>query len=322
MRGWPAAVAVVLAGSALAAADPELDLAEHDGIDLPFDRSQLSLTVRGTSPSTLDSGGSYRDSSVAVGGAVSLYSRLHVSSSELSMVRVLAQFRLEDERVQADVLGGDRQIGKGSLGATAIYLSPGRNLYMLYAGVALAQGGGTFDHLSPMPTVMGLGTASTGKTRWIYGGGIGYLFGRAWVLPAAGVLWPISNDWTLAVLLPAFADLRHAFSTTVSGDVMLAASGDQFDFANDGVFAGAADHLQLRLAQLRLSVGTTYRWSPSWSVRGELGVVVPRHLEILDGDTTVASGQTPGAGYVAATLRYAFGSSPTRWGADRDSALP
>jgi hypothetical protein len=286
------------------------ELGEQGSVDIPFDRSQLSLAMRGTSPSTLDAGGSYRDASVAVDGALSLYSRLHVSAQDVSMLRVLAQFRIEGERVEADMFASDRQILKTSLGATAIYLSPARNLYMVYGGAAIAQGAGTFDHLSLMPTVLGLGTVSAGQTRWLYGGGFGYVFGRGWVLPMAGVIWPIADDWTLTTLLPMFADLRHTFSSTISGDVLLAANADRFDFANDGDFATTSTHLQLRLVQLKLCVGVTYRWSPSWSLRGELGVLAPRKLDVVDDGTQVMSGRTPGAGYLSATMRYTFGNAP------------
>lgn len=292
-------------------AEPELEIGPVDSVDIPFDRSQLSLTLRGNAPSTFAEAGKYQDGAIGFGGAVSLYSRLHVAQGQLSALRVMAQFRIEGERVRADRLASDQQVTKGALGVTAMYLSPSLNLYALYAGAALAETSATLSSPKLMPAAIGIATYHTRKELiWIYGGGLGYALGRAWVLPAAGVMWSFAERWRLTAILPLVVDLHHSFTHELGADLVVAVSGDRFNFSNQAAFTGATDTLQLRLGQLRTGIAVAYKWNRSWSLRGELGVVGPRRLTIVDGDTTVMSSDSNAAGYLSTTVNYAFGSSP------------
>ena len=292
--------------------EPELHIGPVETVDLPFDRSQLTLSLRGTTPGKLDDGGGYRDGAIAIGGAISLYSRLAMEQGRpTSALRVMAQFRIEGERVTSDLFATDPQIVKASLGVSAVYVAPSLNLYALYAGAAIAETRATLPSPSPMPTVIGLGSyRQSEQLTWIYGGGFGYAAGRGWLLPAAGVMWTMGEGWTLTTILPIFVDVRHAFTEHLSAHVIASVSGDRFSFANDGQFAGAGDTLLLRLGQGKLGAGVSYRFGDHWSVRGEVGVVGPRRLTIVDDDTTLTTSTGKGAGYLSTGVTYAFGNAP------------
>jgi polyhydroxybutyrate depolymerase len=282
-----------------------LSLGPVDSVELPFDHSQLALSLRGTAPSTFDASGRYQDASVALAGAVSLYSTLHVRGSELSGFRVMAQFRAEGERVAGDLLGSDQQVTKASLGLTALYLAPSANLYALYAGAAIAETADTIAHPQLMPTAIGIGTyRASERVTWIYGGGFGYALGRPWLLPAAGLMWTPRHDWVVTTILPVFADVRHELTARLFADVLLSVAGDRFNFENQGVSE------QLRLGEARLALGITYRWNQHWSWRGELGFLGPRYLTIADASATVMTDHSKGAGYLSTQVSYAFGNAP------------
>ena len=290
---------------------PALQLGPVESVDLPFDRSQISLSFRGTAPGTFDTGGAYRDGSLAASGAISLYSRLRVRQDAITGFRLMAQFRIEGERVTSDMFMSDQQVTKGALGITFAYLSSGLNLYAVYAGAAIAESTDTLKSPTLMPTALGIGTYRQNKSlTWIYGGGFGYALGRPWLLPAGGVSWAISKSWRVTTILPIFVELRYNISRKLATHLLVSVSGDRFNFANQGEFAGAAETLQLQLGQGKLGLGVAYSWSRSWTIRGELGVVGPRKLTIADGDTMVTTANGKGAGYLSTSVTYAFGSSP------------
>ncbi len=306
----PAPVASDTATAATPTWQSELSLAPVETVDLPFDRSQLTLGLRGTGPSDLG-GMSYRDGTLAAGGAITLYSRLRVHSGPTQALRVMAQFRVEGERVTSEMLGEDKQVTKGSLGLSAIYLSPARRLFALYVGASIAETRETLAEPDVMPAAIGLGTTKLGPgVTWLYGGGLGYAFGRPWVLPMGGLLWQASTSTTLTVLLPVVIDVRRKVSRKTTLNLVASVSGDRFNFTNDGQFSGAANNLQLRMGQGKLALGVGYRVSKSWNLRGELGVVGPRNLEIRDGDATVMKADGKGAGFLATSVTYAWGTAP------------
>ena len=289
---------VVVANVRLAAAEPDAaggsdaadpELAPSDALDLPLVRSQLSIALRGTSPDD-----TYRDGEIAVTGALPIYG--HHSGLEL-----LAQFRLQGEEVASEMFASDQQVTEAALGITAVYHSERMDLYALYVGASIAASRDELAHAQLKPTAIGFGSYRTSAdVTWIYGGGVGSALGRQWVLPAAGVMWRFARDWTVTTILPIFVQLRHAFTRHIAGEVIASVSGDQFEFT------GTTDQLQLRLAQLRVGVGTIYHWNHHWSVRGELGVVGPRWITIADGDATVMSSDSRGAGYLTTKASYAF----------------
>ena len=296
-------IRALCASCALAAMTTEaradsFDFEPVGSMDLPFDHGTVSLALRGTSPSTFGQD-SYHDGSVALRGALPIYSRRGFF--------VLAQLRVETERVTADMFANAEAIEKGALGVTAQYISDRADLYALHVAAAIAASRDTVAHASVMPTVIGVATYRTSpEWTWIYGGGFGYALGRSWLLPLAGVMWKIQSDWEVTTILPVLARVKHAFGSRVDADVTLAIDGDRFDFANDGAFSGAGAQLQLRLAQLRMGLGVVYRWGGHWSWRAEVGAIAPRALAIGDGDTTVMSAASPGAGYLSTKLSYAF----------------
>lgn len=268
--------------------DADLTLGTVESVDLPFDHDQLAVTVRGSAPNPV-----YQDGSVAATGAITMYSRLHVRSGSVSGVRVLAQFRLEGERV--GMMGTDQRVTKGALGVTALYLSPRLDLYGLYVGGAIAESRETLDAPKIMPTVLGFAThRSSDHLSWIYGGGFGYAFGRPWLLPAAGVLWRPTEAWNVSTLLPVFADVARTLGEHVTADVIASVSGDTFGYTDQG------ETLRARLAQGRAGLGVTYRWGRHWAWRAEGGAYIWRHLDGMP---------APTSGYLSTKVTYAFGTA-------------
>jgi polyhydroxybutyrate depolymerase len=288
-----------------------LELAPVDTVDLPFDHSTISLGLRGTGPSDFDAAGDYRSGSVALSGALSLYSRLHVAPHDAHLVRVMLQYRIEGERVQADMFARDQQVTKAGLGLTAVYVAPSLNMYAVYAGAAIAESREALSSPSLMPTAIALGTYHTSKRlALIYGGGFGYALGRPWLLPAAGLSWTPSRTWNVSMILPIFATVKHKLTRKLSADALLAVSGDRFGIANEGAFAGSGDDLRVEVGEARLGLGMAYRWTKHWSVRGELGFLGPRRLRVVDAGTTVMSADSKGAGYLSTAIIYGFGNAP------------
>ncbi len=276
-----------------------LDLPSLDAIDLPFDHDELRMTARGSTPGTFGGGADYQDGSVALSGAVTLY------SADKPGLRVLAQFRLEGEQADSSMFASGEQIVKGSLGVTGIYESHHGDLYALYVGAAIAATYARLSESDPMPTAIGIGTARIGSLIWMYGGGYSYVLGKP--LPLGGVIWRASSTWTLSTLLPLFIDLRHELTTKLAVSLVLSASGDHYELANDGELAGAADTLTLKLLQARLGLKALYKLEDRWSLWAEAGLIGPRRLQITDGKMIAMSATGQVAAYLSMGVSYAFG---------------
>jgi hypothetical protein len=269
-----------------------------DSLDLPSDRGELSLTARASAPDAFDTVGNYQDESIALRGALPVYSS--------GGFRVLAQPRLDPELVQSTAFAHSQQIVKSALGATVSYVSEAHDVYALYAGAAVAASRESLSQAELMPSVIGLGTARRGSLTWLYGGGFGYALGRSWLLPVAGVIWRASPSWTVATLLPVYAELRARVSSDVSLALSVSVAGDRYQFANDGELAGASDTLTMRVAQARAGLKASYVLDSHWTLRAELGVWAPRRLQIEDSDTIKTTATSLGTPYFSTGVIYAF----------------
>jgi hypothetical protein len=292
--GWLAVMSIA------AHADPSLGLEPIDSLDLPFDHGEIRLTARASGPDTFDGGGSYRDGSIALAGAIPLYTSAHLRGW-----RVLAQLRLEGERVPSTLLPRDESIAESALGVTALYVSERHDLYGLYAGAAIAESTATLSNPTLMPTALGLGSYRSGALTWLYGGGLGYALGRPWLLPVAGVVWRASPTWIVSTLLPVTAQVRHEVTAALALSLVVSISGNRYQIANDDAFPGAANTLTVELAQLRTGVTARYKLG-RWILRAELGVFAPRWLRLTDGNALDMSSSSYGTVYLSTGVGYAF----------------
>jgi hypothetical protein len=255
-------------------------------LDLPIDHGELRLSGFATPVDSFGAGG-YGASSVSLSGALPLYTSHHW--------RLLAQLRASVEHVRGSALPADETVTEDALGLTAVYISDRHDLYSLYAGASIAETPDTIAHATIMPTVVGLGSYRSGSITWLYGGGFGQALGRSWLLPAAGMSWRMSSTWTLTVLLPVEAEVRHRFDHAFDLGLIVAVSGDLYHLSATG------ETVTLQLAELRTGVQARYRFAGHWTATAEVGVLGPRRLELDDLSST-----SDGIAYTSLGLRYAF----------------
>jgi hypothetical protein len=271
---------LVLVASAPVRAD---ELEPIAALDLPTDHGELRLSAFAT-PTDGFGSGSYGATGLALAAALPLYTSRHW--------RLLAQLRAGVEDTHGSALPGDETVTEDALGLTGVYISERRDVYALYAGASIAETRDTIAHPTIMPSIVGLGSYRDDSITWLYGGGFGEALGRSLPLPIAGLSWRMSTTWTLTVLLPVEAELRHRFGDAFDLGVIAAVSGDRYHLS---------DALTLQLGELRTGVQARYRFGDHWSVTAELGVLAPRRLELADISFT-----SDGTLYVATGARYAF----------------
>lgn len=255
-------------------------------LDLPIDHGELRLSGFATPIDNFGAGG-YAASSLSLSGALPLYASHHW--------RLLAQLRASVEDVRGSALPADQTVTEDAVGLTAVYISDRYDVYSLYAGASIAETPDTVAHATIMPTVVGLGSYHSGSITWLYGGGFGQALGRSWLLPAAGLSWRMSHTWTLTVLLPVEAEVRHRFDRAFDLGLIVAISGDLYHLSD------ASETVTLQLAELRTGVQARYRFADHWTATAEVGVLGPRRLELDDLSST-----SDGTAYTSLGLRYAF----------------
>jgi len=114
-------------------------------------------------------------------------------------------------------------------------------------------------------------------------------------LPIAGLSWRMTSTWTLTMLLPVEAEVRHRFSSSFDLGLIASVSGDRYHFSDAG------NTLTLELAELRSGVQARYRFAEHWTATAEVGMVAPRRLQLADTSST-----SDGTVYFSAGARYAF----------------
>jgi hypothetical protein len=288
------------------------DVVDRALLDVAFDRSAISLSATGAAPRDVsDLMGEYGERSLRADAAVSLYSRARVNATEPSLVRIQAQLAGEIAAPKVDFLQRDGRFYKASVGVTGFYLSPGSNLYALYLGAAIAEEDATISSPTALPLALGFGTYRLGDSLAIvYGAGFTYAFGRGVALPLLGAMWRPSERWSLSALLPLVAGASYRVTDDLQLGVRLAVDGDQFRFANEGLFPGERDELTMRLAAGKLALHAIYRISRDLQLRAEVGALGPRRIRFTDGDREIAESEIASGGFVTASVRYAFGSLP------------
>jgi len=256
------------------------------GLDLPTDHGELRLSGFMTPPDAFGAG-SYSASSLTFSAALPLYGSHHW--------RLLAQVRAGVEYTQGSALPAGETVTEDALGLTGVYVSDRRDVYSLYAGASIAETRDTIAHATLMPSIVGLGSYRDGSITWLYGGGLGQALGRSWLLPIAGLSWRMTSTWTLTMLLPVEAEVRHRFSSSFDLGLIASVSGDRYHFSDAG------NTLTLELAELRSGVQARYRFAEHWTATAEVGMVAPRRLQLADTSST-----SDGTVYFSAGARYAF----------------
>jgi polyhydroxybutyrate depolymerase len=288
------------------------DVIPESNLELSFDRSYVRAGVSGAGARPVDDlGGDLTHRALDLGAGISLYSRLDARLKKPSLVRVQAQLGARVYAPEIDALDRDTRFYRLSAGLTGIYVSPGLNLFALYAGAAIAEESETIDSPEVRPLVAGLGTYRFGsRFALLYGGAFTYVFGRPLALPLAGVLYRPRRDVNLALLAPVAAVASYRATPKLTFGALLSATGDRYRISNQGMFAGAPDTIDMSVAGAKLSATAGYRLARGLQLRLEAGVLGPRRIRFTDSGDTLAESPIEPGGFARTELVYAFGDAP------------
>jgi len=279
-------------------------------LDVPFDRSRVSLGVSRALPG-IDSQGQdrYADVGYELAAGISLYSHLSIGVEKVTGLRIMGHARFGGLR--AEMLGIEPRLYRAALGASGVYLSPGHNIYALYAGASVAEEIGAPGTPAVRPAVFGLGSERFGEDfALLYGGGVVYVLGKPFPLPLLGFTWRLGEDWRLATLLPVGLSLRWQASENWRLATLVTLMGESYRVKNDGVVAGGGEDAFVGVIKGKVGFRGQYELSSHWSFAADLGVETLRLLRVSDGSSVQDPIRAKPGGYLGASVAYTFGDAP------------
>ena len=140
-----------------------------------------------------------------------------------------------------------------------------------------------------------------------YGAGYVHSFGRGLPIPFFGLNWKFREDWNFNMILPYSFSWMHTVNESFKMGFSLGFDGTKLRFANDNMFPGQGDDIDLFMWGLKTGYAVHYNASDKWTVSGNVNYVFYKHIELLhDNDDfirdTIAPGFTAGV-----KIKYTFG---------------
>jgi polyhydroxybutyrate depolymerase len=304
-----------LGGTYEASADTRVlhadDILDPAPFEIYFDRSTIQASISATPQREApDIGGDWGGRGVSASGSLSLYSKASMKQGKLRLLRFQLNARAELTSAHIPMVDEDRQIVRATLGGTALYLSPGLNLYGLFVGANVAQERSTLESPDVRPVALGFGTYRFNSS-WVllYGAGFAYTFGRPLGLPLLGVVWKPTERTRILVLAPVAAVSTFQATDNLNLGLIIGVAGDQYTLDGDGLVP-EKETVVMRVASGKIGVTAAYRLSGDMRLKGEVGVLGPRKLSLRDGTDELMSSPVEPSGYGRISLSYSFGSLP------------
>lgn len=208
-------------------------------------------------------------------------------------------------------LSQDHTLTNGVLNASRLWLSRGRELYLVSAGASFAEDQDTLSDLKPRFFGLFVGTHRFNpETALLYGGAFTYVFGRGLPLPIIGVRWRINPKWTLTGMVPFTVDARYAARRDLAVRIRLAPQGNLYRFSNQGDFPGQDEVVHLRTVHGKLTGELEWVAARNFTLLVQGGVIRARKFAFADEDNNdFLDTSTPATGYARVAARFIFGKT-------------
>ena len=279
-----------------AAAERAPEDAGGGGLELPLERTTVSLRLAGTADRPSDQP-AVRAGRLALAGRTTLVGRARLDRGGLHAWGL--GFGAEGRTFTSDLpaVNGTRFFHLG-LSLDGFFMPSTSNLFWVQLGGFVAEQAALLDHPRLHLYGVGLGRHTLGETTaLLYGLGYTYDFGRGLPLPFLGLDWRASPTWRLTVLLPLLARVSWQASPALALNLGAAVAGDNYRYQ----VTGTEELRRLRIGRLRLGAGLRYLVGKKVHLGLQAGV---EGASLDDGVTT----NRAGGGYLEASVSY--GTSP------------